>query len=379
MFEVANHFNRGGALIVDPDEKTQVAAIHLRAGRVAKASAAYASARAYLASGMLLLDEKDWSSRYELMFSLRFERAQCELLNGHFDKAQQMVAELLQRAASKVDQTTVYDLKVRLHTVQGEYPQALENALACLRLFGIDLPAHPNWKDVEAEYEAIWRNLEGRPLETLIDLPRMTDPEWQAAMLVFSILAEITWFTEFHLHCMLVCRTVNISMQHGVSGATAHAYASLGALLGPVFHRYREGYRLGMLACDLVEKHDFSAYHMKVYHEMGAISVWTQPLTSAIELRRAVARNATETGDLTYACYDMHQAITGLAPAERPARGGVARVGDGAGFCPESQVPRYRGSHREPAALYRDHAGSRLQPSRPSTTRNSTSRRSRRS
>jgi signal transduction histidine kinase len=261
---------------------------------------------------MLLLDEQDWSGEYELMFSLWFERAQCEFLNGHFEKTKQLVAELLQRAASKVDQAAVYDLKVRLHTVQGEYPQALDNALACLRLFGIDLPAHPSWEEVEAEYETIWRNLDGRSIETLIDLPRMTDPELQAAMLVFSILAEITWFTEFHLHCMLLCRTVNISMQHGVSGASAHAYASLGALLGPVFHRYREGYRLGRLACDLVGKHDFSAYHMKVYHEMGAISVWTQPLTSAIDLRRAVARKATETGDLTYACYDMHHTITGL-------------------------------------------------------------------
>ena len=47
LFEVASHFNRGRALIVDRDEKTQVATINLRAGRKAKASAAYASAREY--------------------------------------------------------------------------------------------------------------------------------------------------------------------------------------------------------------------------------------------------------------------------------------------------------------------------------------------
>jgi predicted ATPase/signal transduction histidine kinase len=312
LFEVANHFNRGAALIVDRDENARVAMINLRAGRKAKASTAYASARAYLASGMLPLGAQDWSSQYELMFSLWLERAQCELLCGHVEKAEQLVAELLRRTTSKVDQAAVYDLNTRLHTVQGEYQQAMDNALACLRLFGIDLPAHPNWEEVEAEYEAIWRSLDGRSIETLLDLPRMTEPELQAAMQVFSILAEITWITEFHLHCMLVCRTVNISMRHGVSGASAHAYACLGAFIGPVFHRYREGYRLGRLACDLVEKHKFAAYHMKVYHEMGAISVWTQPLTSAIELRRAVARDATETGDLIYACYDMHQTITGL-------------------------------------------------------------------
>jgi PAS domain S-box-containing protein len=311
LFEVANQLNRGGNLIVDRDEKAQAAAINLRAGRKAKASAAYESANAYLASGMRLLNESDWSCQYELTFGLWLECAQCEILNGNFAKAGQMIAELLQRAASKVHQASVYDLKVRSHTVQGQYPQAVDSGLACLRSFGIGLPTHPSWEAVEAEYQTIWQSLEERSIETLIDLPRMTDPELQAAMQVFSTLAEVSWFTDFHLYCMLVCRMVNISMQQGMSGPSAHAYACLGALLGPVFHRYREGYHLGRLACHLVEKHDFTEYHTKVYHEMGAISIWTQPLTSAIEFRRAVTRNASETGDLTYACYSMHQSITG--------------------------------------------------------------------
>jgi hypothetical protein len=44
----------------------QVATIDLRAGRKAKASAAYASVCEYFSAGMALLDESDWSSRYEL-------------------------------------------------------------------------------------------------------------------------------------------------------------------------------------------------------------------------------------------------------------------------------------------------------------------------
>jgi signal transduction histidine kinase/tetratricopeptide (TPR) repeat protein len=312
LFEVANQFYRGAALIVDQHEKTRVATINLRAGRKAKASAAYASARAYLASGTALMDERDWTRQYELIFNLWLERAQCELLCGDFEKSEQLIAKLLQRAVSKVDQAATYDLMVRLHTVRGEYPQAVDNALTCLRLFGIDLPARPSWEEVQAEYETIWRNLNGRSIESLIDLPQITDPELQAAMQVLSILAEVSWFTDFHLYCMLVCRMVNISMQHGTGGPSAHGYACLGSMLGPAFHRFRDGYRLSRLASDLVEKHGFTAYRTKVYHDVANVSRWTQPITSAIELRRAVTRIATETGDLTYACYSMHQSITGL-------------------------------------------------------------------
>src|SRR5712664_2615236 len=52
LFDVANQFSRGAARLVDQDEKAQVAAIDLRAGRKAKASAAFESACVYLASGM---------------------------------------------------------------------------------------------------------------------------------------------------------------------------------------------------------------------------------------------------------------------------------------------------------------------------------------
>ena len=108
LFDVANQLNRGATLLVDRDEKAQVATIELRAGRKAKASAAYASGRSYLSAGISLLDERDWTSQYELTFSLWLECAQCELLSGNFEKAEQLIVELLQRAASKVDQAAVY-------------------------------------------------------------------------------------------------------------------------------------------------------------------------------------------------------------------------------------------------------------------------------
>jgi predicted ATPase/signal transduction histidine kinase/CheY-like chemotaxis protein len=318
LFDVANQLNRGTARLVERDEKTQVATINLRAGRKAKASAAYASACAYFAAGMALLDELDWASQYELTFSLWLERVECEILTGNFDRAEQLVAELLGRAMSKVDQAAVYHLKVQLHIVKLENPQAVESALTCLRLFGIDLPAHPTWEQVQAEYETIWQTLNGRPIENLIDLPLMTDPELQAAMRLLSVLSTASYFTDFHLHCLHQCRSVNVSMQHGTSGASAHAYGSLGTLLGPVFHRYSEGYRFAKLACDLVEKHRFIADKAKVLYSMGIAARWTRPIATAIDFMQAAFRTATETGDLTTSCYTKFEIVTGFLVRNDP-------------------------------------------------------------
>jgi predicted ATPase/signal transduction histidine kinase/GAF domain-containing protein/CheY-like chemotaxis protein len=318
LFDVANQLNRGSARLVDRDEKAQVATINLRAGRKAKASAAYASACAYFAAGMALLYEGDWGSQYDLTFSLWLERTECEFLTGNFDTAEQLMGELLQRGASKVDQAAVYHLRVQLHEVKGEYPQAVASALACLNLFGIEIPMHPTQEQVQAEYETVWQTLNERPIESLIEMPLMSDPELQAAMQVLSTLLGPAYFTDLHLFCSLVCRMVSVSKQHGTCGASAHACGYLGALLGPVFHRYSEGYRFVKLACDLVEKHGFVAYQAKAYHSMGLVALWTQPITTAIDFNRAAFRAAIETGDLTSACYGMFQSITILLLRNNP-------------------------------------------------------------
>ena len=208
-----------------------MATIDLHAGRKAKAAAAYASARTHFASGIALLGDRRWESQHELTFSLLAygECAECELLCGNQKKATQQIAELLQRAASNVEFADASCLKVNLHVLRGEHPQAVDSALACLRLFGIDLPAHPTLEQVRAEYEAVWQTLSGRRIESLIDLPLMTDPKIQATLQVLSVLAAPATFTDFQLFCLLACRMVNISIQHGMSGASAYAYACLGS------------------------------------------------------------------------------------------------------------------------------------------------------
>ena len=312
LFDVASQFNRGAARLIDRDEKAQVATIDLRAGRRAKASAAYASACVYLAAGMALLDDEDWDSQYELMFGLRLERAECEFLTGDFVEAEQLIAELLDRAASNVDRAAVYHLNVQLHVLRSEDPQAVDSALTCLRLFGIDIPAHPTWEQVEAEYEAVWRSLEGRPIESLIDLPLMSDPELQATMQLLSALLDAAYHTDLNLFCLLPYQMTTISLQHGVSGASAHACGWLGTMLGPKFNRHSDGYRFTKLGCDLVEKHSFVAYRTISYLAMERVALWTQPIATAIDFNRAAFRTANETGTLSWACYGMINTIATL-------------------------------------------------------------------
>src|SRR5260370_10618594 len=106
----------------------------------------------------------------------------------------------------------------------------------------------------------------------------MTDPDLQAGMQVLSVLIPPAYFTDILLSRLHLCRMVKVSMQHGTSGASAHAYAYWGSMLGVVFHRYRDSHRFAKLACDLVEKHGSIAYRAKLNYPLGDIAFWTQPI-----------------------------------------------------------------------------------------------------
>ena len=205
----------------------------------------------------------------------------------------------------------------------------MDAALTCLRRLGIDMPAHPTEDQVQAEYETLWQTLDGRSIESLIDLPLMTDPELVAAMQVLSDLAAPPTLPTSRLFCLLPFRMVKISLQHGISGDSAYRLCQSGVYAWvDRFRRYRDGYRFAKLACDLVEKHGFIANRAKVYSASAVVAAWTQPIATAIDFARTGFRAEIDTGDLTYACLGVYETIAYLLVRNDRARRGLARVGD---------------------------------------------------
>jgi hypothetical protein len=78
------------------------------------------------------------------------------------------------------------------------------------------------------------------------------------------------------------------------------------------------GYRFAKLACDLVEKHGFIAYKVKVYDAMGLAAFWTQPIAVAIDSMRTISHTAIETGDLSFAVAGMDNFVHGLLARNDP-------------------------------------------------------------
>jgi len=80
IFEIVNQLNRGSHLITSVDDRERVAELNLVAGRRAKLSTAYDSALKYLRAGRALLAEETWERNHQLIFSIEYLTAECELL-----------------------------------------------------------------------------------------------------------------------------------------------------------------------------------------------------------------------------------------------------------------------------------------------------------
>ncbi len=319
IFEIANQLNRGSHLITSIAEHERIAELNLMAGRRAKISTAYASALRYLHAGRGLLTDDTWNRNYDLVFSIEYLLAECELLTTDMSTAENRLAMLVERAKGAHDIALVTRLRLTLYDFLGRSDRGVEVFIEYQRGRGKDWSPHPTDEEVSREYDQIWSLVGTRQIEQLVDLPLISNPDVLDVLDVFDAIVMPAMFTDENLHALVVCRMVSLSLEHGNSDASCFAYVSLSMLAGPHFGNYEAGFQLGKLGYDLVEKHGLHRCQARVYLRFGnCIMPWRQHVKSGRELLRRAFDAANRIGDLTFAAYSYHYLLTNLLATGDP-------------------------------------------------------------
>ncbi|MEP6873881.1 MAG: response regulator [Burkholderiales bacterium] len=319
IFEIVNQFNRGAEQITLAAERERLAELDLCAGDRAKESTAYAAALTYFAAGLALLPQDSWQRRHALRFALESRLAECEYLTGELVAAEQRLAMLADRATSKVELAAVTCARVNLFTTLDRSDRAVEAGLDYLRRVDAQWSRHPTRDAVQAEFERMFERLGERAIETLIDLPLMSDPDSRATMDVLTAILPPTLFTDENLLGLVVGRMANISLEHGHSDGSCIGYAWLGMVLGPRLGHYEAAYRFGTLGLGLVDQRGLGRFKARVYLHFGnVVSPWARPFPTGREWIRRAFDVANESGDLTFAAYSRNHLISNLLASEGP-------------------------------------------------------------
>ena len=303
LFEIVSQLNTGGELISSPEERHRLARLNAEAGWKAQASSAHGSAASYLSMAFALIPGDPWETDPELAFKVQLAQASSELVSGHFAQTRGLLEGLRSRARRRVDIAAVYGLRHEVHLIAGEIEASVTCLLECLALLGMPMDPHPSRQEVVAAHEEVQALLGGRPIESLVELPLMTDADMKPVMSVLARLFPSAYFTDNNLLVLHVCRMVSLSLRYGNTNESVIAYSSLGVLLGQFFKRYQEGYAYGTLACALVDRYNLTHERVRALFNMEMIGYWCRPLAVAHEYALSAFQNALQTNNYLYACY----------------------------------------------------------------------------
>ena len=306
LFNLVNQLNYGRDLIEDLDERLQLAQLNLSAGKKAKASVAYDTALIYLTQGMELLPGNAWEPHYPLTYALNKERLECEYLCGHFEQAQQLFQDLIERAESEIDAAEIYGLQIVLYTTLSKFAEVIQLGREGLARLGWKVPTtrrQIKWATWRQLFE-IEHQLLGQNIPNLLDLSPLKDPLQSATLNLLAQVIPALYYTDMESSSLFYLKMANLSLRYGNSPVSAVAYLGLGRFLGEEFGQAQRRYQFGQLAIQLVEKFRSKALKCKTHFLFGGfIHPWTEPAAGDVEYLRAAYQAGIDSGDLIWACY----------------------------------------------------------------------------
>ncbi|ADO75394.1 trifunctional serine/threonine-protein kinase/ATP-binding protein/sensor histidine kinase [Stigmatella aurantiaca] len=303
LFDVVSQLNAGMGLIEDPQERHALARLNAEAGWKAEAAVAFIPAIAYFTVAFTLIPGDPWKTDYELAFRVKQDWARCEMQTGNVPGLRRLAEELHARARNRADRTAAFCLRADAHMLVGEMRESIACMLECLAQLGIGLTPHPSFEEAAAAHDETWALLGAHPIEGLIDLPLMTDPDVKVTMEALASLYVKAYVTDKHLLIIAMSRMVELSLRHGFTADAVTGFGWFGLLSALVFKRYREGYALSLLSGAFVDRYNLAAHRARALLTLQCISYWNRPLPVVHEMVLSGFQHGLQSGDFYIAAY----------------------------------------------------------------------------
>ena len=296
IFKIANQLNIGSSLIEERSELIELIELNLDAGCKAKTSTAYVAAMEYLKTGIKLLGDEAWTRDYQLSLELHLEFSQITYIVGEFEQSQEISRLVQEKATTLLDRIRAYEVEILSNVAQVKLLEALELAFNALEFLGIELYEVNSPQDLVIELPDA---LDG----DLSDIPEMTDPLKIAAMRILAAMNYPVYTMKPELLGSVTLTSVNLSLEHGLAGISASAYAIYGMALAGA-NQLEFANRVGRLALRLLEHFDAKDCQAKVFAIFySGIFLWNNHLKHTLPHLVETFQVGLETGEIEFGGY----------------------------------------------------------------------------
>ena len=302
LFEVANHLNIARAELDTDRQRIELARINLAAGQRAKQAVAYDQAQKYLLTGRSLLGEKGWDLDYDLMLSLSDEAIETAYLTAELAQVERLSQDVELRARTLLDRVKAYHTLILCQISRNDQKAAVKTALGFLSRMGLNFVEHPGELRLVLGVLRTRLKLNRRQIDSLLDLPEMTDPHKLAAIRIMRSIGAALYLTNPRLMALLLFEQVRLMLAHGNSSWSGSAYAAFGILLCGQLGDLDGGYRLGLQALRLNEKYQATDRQCRTLYIFNALEKhWKEPLGNTLGSLLEAHRLGLESGDFEFA------------------------------------------------------------------------------
>jgi PAS domain S-box-containing protein len=306
IFEIVNQLNLGFDFVLTDAQRIELAQLNLKAGKKAKASAAYESALNYFESGISILPDHTWSNHYEITLSLFIEAAEASYFSGRYEHMENFSFAVLENARELLDKVRIFEIKIQALNAQYMLKEAISTAKHALKLLGVSIPEKLSTRHIVMKYFRTRFMIVGKKIENLAKYPQMKDPSRLAAMRIMMIVISPAYFAEPLFLRYVVLKMVQYSLKYGNSSESPVSYTIYGMILCGILGDINIGHRFGTLAMTLMQQSGIDAPEarttMMVY---SLIHHWKAHIQETLEPFDRAYRTGLETGDLEYAGFSM--------------------------------------------------------------------------
>ena len=306
LFEIVNHMNQGVALIDSRNERLRLAKLNLQAATRARNSTAYDLTTRACRSAIELLGWDAWGETYALALEAHLLLAESQALMADFEGALASIDIALANARTATEKGRLLTVRTHTYLSMGDMTGAVACGRQAARLFGLDLPESTELvrEQLQREIGAIiaWSN--EHSIESLLDLPLMTDPDRVALMSLLMHCVPPAYQVNPELFALICSKMVSLSIEHGNCPMSAKGYGSFAAILSGIVGNYRDGDRFGKLGVDLCERLNDITVRSACHFTWAAFaSAWVRPVDESIDEYREGVRWGLSSGDHPHAAY----------------------------------------------------------------------------
>jgi predicted ATPase/signal transduction histidine kinase len=304
IFALVNQLNYGIDLLTLETERNELAQLNLIASQKARAATAYQAAENYATAGLTLLGETAWHRHYEMTLALHELAAEVAWLCGEFEQMDRWIAATINQAKTSLDQTHVYQVKIQSLNSRNQFLEALNTGKFVLELLGVNLPETPTNEDIQQTRDEINTLIGDRSIESLLDLPKMSDPHKLAIMQIVDSILPSCYLTGSPLYPLVVALQVKLSIQFGNCVFSPISYVSYAFLLNMLWQDIEQVQQFGKLAYQLAKEPDAKSIRASTFNVFaGYVHHCTAHLRETLPIFQEGYQAGLETGDLEFMVY----------------------------------------------------------------------------